>query len=171
MEQQVYVVTNPEMGWDCVVGVFTDKDYVYSKYNNERYCIFDKKVDNTKLKKLSDSDLARHGRTNFKYEIIRHTVKRTGDFESEVKGETIYNIIDPEEGEFIIKFDGKEQGITLDSVSVIADLFCEYTGIDQSSIRIFTDGYTSLYLGSITPYEDDRDLWDSFKKKGVELYY
>ena len=30
-EQYVYIVTNPELGWDCVVGVFSasDEDIVY----------------------------------------------------------------------------------------------------------------------------------------------
>lgn len=26
MSEYMYVVTNPEMGWDCVLGVFTDEN-------------------------------------------------------------------------------------------------------------------------------------------------
>ena len=30
----VYVVTNPELGWDCVIGVYEDKDFVYKEFSD-----------------------------------------------------------------------------------------------------------------------------------------
>ena len=42
---EVYVVTNKELGWDCVIGVFTDEEYVYSKFVGDRYVITPKTLD------------------------------------------------------------------------------------------------------------------------------
>ena len=38
-KQYIYVVTNPELGWDCVVGVFSasDEDIVYEYLCREGY--------------------------------------------------------------------------------------------------------------------------------------
>ncbi len=38
MDKKLYVVTNPELGWDCVVGVFRadSEDAVYQHIANER---------------------------------------------------------------------------------------------------------------------------------------
>ena len=33
--QTVYVVTNPELGWDCVVGVFTDVETMIKELHDE----------------------------------------------------------------------------------------------------------------------------------------
>lgn len=169
---KVFVVTEPELGWDCLKGVYTDENYVYSKFSNrDRYQIFEKTVDETKLPKLEGKDLAKYGRTDYVYTPIVGEIKCKGMMIAEIKGETVYNIIDGYEGDFVINFDGVEQGLTLDAVSVIADLFCAHTGIDQSTMRIYTDGYMSYFLGTTVEYEDSREIWDSFKAKGVELYY
>ena len=172
----VYVVTNPELGWDCVIGVFSDKDYVYSKYGSDRYIIHSETLSEDKYKEKTQTDLVKHGRTEFQYKVIEATnIKCKGDFKTEVTGGNgmfkTYNIIDPEEGDFIIEFDGEEQNHSIENLSVIADLFCEYTNIDKESIRIFKEKYGSYYLGSIVEYVDDIKLWKSFESKGVKLYY
>jgi len=172
----VYVVTNPELGWDCVVGVFSDKDYVYSKYGSERYIIHNESLDKSKYTEKDPSDLIKHGRTDFKYKVVEASnIKCTGDFRSRVTGPNgefeTHNIIDPEEGDFFITFDGIEQNHSIENLSVIADLFCDYTKIDKDSIVIFKEKYGSYYLGTTTDYVDSKGLWDSFKQKGVELYY
>lgn len=172
----VYVVTNHELGWDCVVGVFSDKDYVYSKYGSERYIIHSKELSDDKYTEKLPSELVKHGRTEFKYkEVEASNIKRIGDFRSRVIGPNgefeTHNIIDPEEGDFIITFDGVEQNHSIENLSVIADLFCDYTKIDKDSIVIFKEKYGSYYLGTTTSYEDSKRLWESFNKKGVELYY
>ena len=47
-KKKLYVVTNPELGWDCVVGVYTDKEYVDYKYGNkEEYIIHEEYEDNS----------------------------------------------------------------------------------------------------------------------------
>jgi hypothetical protein len=172
----VYVVTNPELGWDCVVGVFTDKDYVYSKYDNRKYVIHSETLQDTKWVEPDKIDLSKFGRTDFKYKVVNaDRIKTTDMFESDVYSKdgtffSSYNIIDPEEGEHVIKFDGKEQPHTVENLSVIADLFCDFTKIEKDAIRIFSDG-GSYYLGSIVEFPDSKELWASFKKKGVELYY
>lgn len=172
----VYVVTNPELGWDCVIGVFSDEDYVYGKYGKGSYIIHRETVRDDKYVKPTEVDLAKHGRSDFTYKVVHaDKIKYTGSFESEVWTKdgvfTTHNIIDPEEGDFIIEFDGKEQAHTVDNLSVIADLFCDFTKIEKDAIRIFTDGESSYYLGSLVEYEDSKRLWDSFKEKGVQLYY
>ena len=49
-EQTVYVVTNPENGWDCLIGVFSDEDYVKETYKDkERFVIFEQVVSTAKL--------------------------------------------------------------------------------------------------------------------------
>jgi len=172
----VYVVTNPELGWDCVVGVFTDKDYVYSKYDNIKYVIHSETLQDTKWVEPDKIDLYKFGGSDFNYKVVNaDRIKTTGTFECDVYSKdgvfSSYNIIDPEEGDFVIKFDGKEQPHTVENLSVIADLFCDFTKISKDDIRIFTDGGSSYYLGSIVEFEDSKEIWQSFKKKGVELYY
>ena len=44
----VYVVTNPELGWDCVVEVLTDKDLTYSKYSDKEVYVISRKIVNEK---------------------------------------------------------------------------------------------------------------------------
>jgi hypothetical protein len=173
---KVYVVTNPELGWDCVVGVFSDKDYVYSKYSSDTYVINAETVSDNKYVSKSKNDLIKYGRTDFKYKVVEASnIKYLDDFKSRVTGPNgefqTYNIIDPEEGEFIIKFSGIEQEHTIENLSVIADLFCDYTKIDKDSIVIFKEKDGEYYLGTKTPFQDDIKLWQYFKEKNVELYY
>jgi hypothetical protein len=173
---KVYVVTNPELGWDCVVGVFSDKKYVYSKYSSDRYVIHTEIVCDNKYISKSPQNLVKYGRTDFKYNVVEASnIEYLREFESRVTGPNgkfqTYNLIDPEEGDFFIKFSGVEQEHTIENLSVIADLFCDYTKIDKDSIVIFKEEEGSYYLGSKTPFEDSVKLWDSFKEKDVELYY
>jgi hypothetical protein len=173
---KMYVVTNPELGWDCVVGVFSDEDYVYSKYGKGSYVIHPERVQKDKYVSPTKEDLSKHGRTDFEYKVVHaENIKCKGDFKSEVKTKSgtfkTFNLIDPEEGDFFIEFGGKEQAHTVDNLSVVADLFCEHTKIDKDCMRIFSDSESSYYLGSIVEYEDSKKLWESFKSKGVEVYY
>ena len=42
----VYVVTNPELGWDCVVGVYTSEEVARKEYPDEdSYIIHRKNLD------------------------------------------------------------------------------------------------------------------------------
>ena len=53
----VYVVTNINNGWDCVVGVFTDKDFVEKEYSDEEdYIISDVVLDESVLEKIKPSN-------------------------------------------------------------------------------------------------------------------
>ena len=47
---KVYVVTNPEFGWDCVVDVCTDEKYVKKKYKGEQYVISEKTLNEKVVK-------------------------------------------------------------------------------------------------------------------------
>lgn len=49
----IYVITNPDLGWDCVIDVCIDKEYVDEIYgtNPDRYCIHEKVVNILTLKK------------------------------------------------------------------------------------------------------------------------
>jgi hypothetical protein len=49
--KKVYVVTDPELGWDCVVDVCSDKDYVNDHYSSSRFVISEKKINDKVLKK------------------------------------------------------------------------------------------------------------------------
>ena len=52
MEEIVYVVTRPGDGWDCVIGVFTDKEYVEKEYSDEEeYVITTKVIDRSQIEK------------------------------------------------------------------------------------------------------------------------
>ena len=170
----VYVVTNPELGWDCVVGVFSDEDYVYSKYSGENYVITPIGVDNTKYQPKKAEDLAKYGRSDYQYKVVTiDKYKYLEFFKADItfnnKTVTVYEIIDPTEETHVIEFSGEEQPHTVETFSVIADLFCEYTKTPKESIVIFWYN-NDLYLGSTEPFEDSKELWRSFMKKDVELY-
>ncbi len=174
---KVYIVTEPGRGWDCVLGAFSNEKYVYSKYSSSKYYIRGMKVDDTEFTPQSNNDLIKYGRTDFFYKFIEvNKVRREGNFETSVylaDGSLIltYNIVDPREGEFVIKLNGVEQEHSIEVLSLIADLFCDYTKIDKQDLVIFVKNGEGIYLGTTTKYEDSKELWDSFKKHNVELYY
>lgn len=75
----IYIVTNTELGWDCVVGAFSDKEYVESVYGSNgrdsRYVITPTSISNTKLAKTKsgatiDESLKKHGRKETSYAEI-----------------------------------------------------------------------------------------------------
>lgn len=49
MNKTVYVVTNPELGWDCVVGVFSGenltKKEIKQRFPDQEYCIFEQNLE------------------------------------------------------------------------------------------------------------------------------
>lgn len=40
----VYVVTNPEDGWDCVCGVYTSEDIIPNDYRDENQYVIHREV-------------------------------------------------------------------------------------------------------------------------------
>lgn len=67
---KVFVVTNPELGWDCVVGVYTDKKYVNTKFRDrDEYIIHEQSLSETKLSSGPDQRLVKYGRTQKKYTV------------------------------------------------------------------------------------------------------
>ena len=40
----VYVITNPEEGWDCVCGVYMSDDIIPEEYRNEDQYVIHRKV-------------------------------------------------------------------------------------------------------------------------------
>ena len=72
MAKKIYVVTNPELGWDCVVGVYENEEYVNYHYGDkEMYVIHTQQIlkDKLDLKKPNQS-LLRYGRKNIIYDIV-----------------------------------------------------------------------------------------------------
>lgn len=178
---KVYVVTNPEHGWDCVVGVFSDEKYVYERYHDDRYVIHSQTVDNSTYTEPTEDDLKKYGRSDYQYKVLNvdtisyanSTYINPYQKEVEYDGQKIlvHNIIDPIEEEYFVEFDREEQSHTVDSFSVVADLFCEYTKIPKDAIRIYKEKAGGpLYLGSLVEYQDSKKLWQSFKEKNVEVY-
>lgn len=52
---KVYVVTGVELGWDCVVGVFTDEEVARKEYPDEdSYVIHEETLDRTKIQDYED---------------------------------------------------------------------------------------------------------------------
>ena len=52
---KVYVVTGVELGWDCVVGVFTDEEVARKEYPDEdSYVIHEEILDRTKIQDYED---------------------------------------------------------------------------------------------------------------------
>ena len=52
---KVYVVTGVELGWDCVVGVFTDEEVARKEYPDEdSYVIHEEILDRTKIEDYED---------------------------------------------------------------------------------------------------------------------
>lgn len=174
---EVYVVTEPQRGWDCIVGVFSDKEYVYSRYSSEKYHIKSLEVNDTKFVSPTPNDLKKYGRTDFVYKFFEaDKIKciglfKTSVFENDNSVFNTFNLIDPFEGDFYIKFDGVEQKHDIDNLSVVADLFCEFTGIDKNTLMIFKEKRGEYFLGTTEEFEDSIELWNYFKKKGVEIYY
>lgn len=174
---KLYVVTQPRIGQDYIVGIFSDEKYVYSKYSSDKYNIDCLTVNDTKFVPMPVADLKKHGRTDFVYKFIEASkIKCIGDFETSVHTKDghffeTFNIIDPHEGDFYIKFDNVEQKHNIDSLSVVADLFCKFTNIYKEEIVIFKEKEGEYFLGTTTRYKDSLELWESFNKKGVEVYY
>ena len=175
--EKVYVVTNPSLGWDSLVGVFYNEKYVYSKYTNQRYHISVVEIDATTIKDITSEDMVKYGRTDYQYNVTKaKNIVMTSGFESTVmkadgsKFKT-FNLIDPTEGDFFIEFDGEEQIHSIENLSVVADLFCKFTKIDKDSIRIFSEEGGPMYLGCVEYYDDSVELWQSFREKNVSVYY
>lgn len=52
---KVYVVTGTELGWDCVVGVYTDEEVARKEYPNEdSYVIHEETLDRTKIEEYDE---------------------------------------------------------------------------------------------------------------------
>lgn len=52
---KVYVVTGVELGWDCVVGVYTDEEVARKEYPDEdSYVIHEETLDRTKIEEYED---------------------------------------------------------------------------------------------------------------------
>lgn len=52
---KVFVVTGVELGWDCVVGVFTDEEVARKEYPDEdSYVIHEEILDRTKIQDYED---------------------------------------------------------------------------------------------------------------------
>jgi hypothetical protein len=52
---RVYVVTGVELGWDCVVGVYTDEEVARKEYPDEdSYVIHEETLDRTKIEEYED---------------------------------------------------------------------------------------------------------------------
>ena len=52
---KVYVVTGVELGWDCVLGVFTDEEVARKEYPDEdSYVIHEEILDRTKIEDYED---------------------------------------------------------------------------------------------------------------------
>lgn len=52
---KVYVVTGVELGWDCVVGVYTDEEVARKEYPDEdSYVIHEVTLDRTKIRDYDD---------------------------------------------------------------------------------------------------------------------
>ena len=52
---KVFVVTGVELGWDCVVGVFTDEEVARKEYPDEdSYVIHEETLDRTKIQDYED---------------------------------------------------------------------------------------------------------------------
>lgn len=66
----IYVVTSPDLGWDCVVDVCSNKEYAEQAYaDQDRYVIHDCLINDATPATLRKS-LERYGRMNTEYEII-----------------------------------------------------------------------------------------------------
>ena len=78
MGKTVYVVTNPELGWDCVVGVFTDKDYVENKYKKKDMYVIHTETLSEDVCLDSSSEIAylkKFGRSDIQYPIKDYDYK------------------------------------------------------------------------------------------------
>jgi hypothetical protein len=53
---RVYVVTNTELGWDCVIGVFADIES-YNEYSESDYTSWGDLEDSNKAYYVSDYDV------------------------------------------------------------------------------------------------------------------
>ena len=137
MSKIVYVVTNPELGWDCVVGVFTDKDYVDRKYGTKRdmYVIHTETLsENMSLDTSSEIEyLKKFGRSDVQYPI------REYDYHKDYLIEDSFNY---SIGDTIDETNNKE------IVSLILDLFEVWA--KKNNIK-----YDNLYLS--TPAESDNE--------------
>jgi hypothetical protein len=119
----VYVVTNSEIGWDCVVGVYTDKEYVENTYKNkDLYVIHTKMVNNETLQQTNaNEELKKYGRTSTEYPEMKYNY------------ETDYLIMDS----FNYILDRKEVGNSVEIVSLILDnfkLFCDEIGVTYGNL-------------------------------------
>lgn len=177
---KVYVVTNNDSNW--LVGVFTDKDYVYSKYNNFNYSIEHTTLDETKYNKnLHDNNLKKYGRTNYQYKVLDVTDIKEIDvcqttFIYDDKPYISYNLIDPYEGNFIIEFNGIVQEHTIENLSLFGDILSEIFKINKDNIIIFKDKnkQSNYFLGSIEYFDIDskyEEFSEYLKQRNINFYY
>lgn len=132
----VYVVTNPESGWDCVVGVFTNKEYVYNSYYKKHNFVIH--TQNLCEDVLEDSllYLKKQGRTDVQY------VVKDYDYTNHFLIEDSFN--------YTIGKDISEEN-SKEIVSLILDWFSIWAS--KNNIK-----YDNLYLS--TPSESD-DQYDN----------
>lgn len=50
---EIFIITDPDAGWDCIIDVCIDEDYVNETYgkNPNKYCIQKKIINTCKIKK------------------------------------------------------------------------------------------------------------------------
>ena len=149
---KVYVVTNPELGWDCVVGVFLDLDYVNEHYGDEDHYVIHNETISTKKSTTINNSLTKYGRTNTVYPITDYNVCEemflvmdslkvtVGDYYKKNNKETISLIIDV----FICYC--KENNIKYENVYL-----CCYDNRKKDFLA-FADGLSEVDMETINGY-------------------
>lgn len=121
----VYVVTDSDMGWDCVVDVCLDKKFAQQTYKKDCYHIFEMSINNS-IYKNPDSKIPKEDNKNEFFRVIS---------KSESDKKNYYFIMDTLE----ISHGKFQEENSLDSMLLIVnewDRFCKHNKIDCGQIFI-----------------------------------
>ena len=81
---KVYVVTGVELGWDCVVGVFTDEEVARKEYPDEdSYVIHEETLDRTKIQDYED-DIEEECDESIEVTDVAYTIRKAREKFEEV---------------------------------------------------------------------------------------
>ena len=155
----VYVVTNSELGWDCVVGVYEDEDFARQKHDGEFEHIFPMQVDDLKAKTQIESE------ESVKYEV--KSFKDVKDF---------YMIVDSC-GICTPEYYEKNNIESISYYSELFDEFCVINQVDCGNIYITQYEKPDGSLGGWLSYcdglnPDPRVMPENYKSKsGYDLDY
>lgn len=152
---KVIVVTNVELGWDCVVGVYTDKKFAKKQHKGKEYTFTKTKVIKKKFKRKP---------------ILETTEKYTFLSDKEIKEKKLKEIY-----QYTLICDtcdiiqnGKNLGNSRESILLIAEKYNDFTDNKYNFYIIKTKDSNKFYLlinVDCNDYEDDSIEFRNYLEK------